>query len=384
MGYFRFVVANLFRKALRTTLTFFSLFVAFILFVILGSVSVIFNSDLELEGGANRIQTTAKYSIIDDLPAKYVREIQALPGVNLVTHASWFGGYYQDERNVLAVFPVDPTTYFEVSKEVKVSDEVLTRFTETRRSMVAPVSLAEQYNWSTGDLIPIGAQIYPMQDGSMTWEFELAGTYDAGNDFSALLINYFYFDEARQFGRGSIGWMITEVADADMVPDIAIQIDQMYENSSDPTRSAPEAEAFREFMNQYGDIGLIMTGILSAVFFTIVLLTANTMSQSFRERISELAVLKTVGFTDAKVAICVLFEAILMCLIPAILSILCAIPIAAGVQALVSSMPFTFPFELQQSALYAAAGIALLLGLIVGTVPAVTAKRLTIVDALRS
>ena len=373
MGYFRFVVANLFRKALRTTLTFFSLFVAFILFVILGSVSVIFNSDIELEGGANRIQTSAKYSIIDNLPEKYVREIQALPGVRLVTHATWFGGYYQDERNMIPVFPVDPTTYFEVLSEVKI-----------RRSMVAPISMAEQYNWSVGDLVPIGAQIYPMQDGNMTWEFEFAGTYDAGNDFSALLINYFYFDEARQFGRGSIGWMVVEVEDAEMVPDIATQIDQMYENSSDPTRSAPEAEAFRQFMNQYGDIGLIMTGILSAVFFTILLLTANTMSQSFRERISELAVLKTVGFSDTKVAVCVLFEAVLLCLIPAILSIGCAIPIAVGVKAMVSSMPFAFPFELQVSTLYGAAVIALVLGLIVGLVPAFTAKRLTIVEALRT
>ena len=384
MGYFNFVVANLFRKALRTTLTFFSLFVAFILFVILGSVSVIFNSDIELEGGANRIQTSAKYSIIDNLPEKYVLEIQALPGVRLVTHATWFGGYYQDERNMIPVFPVDPTTYFEVLSEVKITDEVLARFTETRRSMVAPVSMAEQYNWSVGDLVPIGAQIYPMQDGRRTWEFEFAGTYDAGNDFSAVLINYFYFDEAREFGRGSIGWMIVEVEDAEMVPDIATQIDSMYENSSDPTRSAPEAEAFRQFMNQYGDIGLIMTGILSAVFFTILLLTANTMSQSFRERISELAVLKTVGFSDTKVAICVLFEAVLLCLIPAILSILCAIPIGEGVKVAVSSMPFAFPFELQESTLFGAAGIALVLGLIVGLVPAFTAKRLSIVDALRT
>lgn len=250
--------------------------------------------------------------------------------------------------------------------------------------MVAPVSMAEQYNWKVGDLVPIGAQIYPMQDGSRTWEFEFAGTYEAGNDFSALLINYFYFDEARQFGRGSIGWMVIEVEDAEMVPDISTQIDRLYENSADPTRSAPEAEAFRAFMNQYGNIGLIMTGILSAVFFTILLLTANTMSQSFRERISELAVLKTVGFSDTKVAVCVLFEAVLLCLMPAVLSIACAIPVAAVIKIAVSSMPFSFPFELQVSTLYGVAGIALVLGLVVGAVPALTARRLTIVDALRT
>ena len=384
MGYFTLIVENLLRKPIRTFLTFFSLFVAFILFVILGSVTVVFTSDLELEGGANRIQTSAKYSIIDSLPGKYVQEVQAIPGVELVTHASWFGGYYQEESNQIPVFPVDPSTYFEVLDELEISDEALTRFIETRRSMVAPKALAAQYGWTEGDIIPIGAQIYPMNDGSMTWEFELVGTYSAESEFGALLINYFYFDEARQMGKGSIGWLSVKVADSEMVPEIATQIDEMYENSSDPTRSAPESEAFREFLNQYGNIGLMMTGILSAVFFTILLLTANTMTHSFRERISELAVLKTVGFSDTRVATCILLEAILLCLTPALISILFAIPVAFIVEQLLTNMPMGFPFALQPSTILGTLVIAVVLGCLVGFIPSITAKRLTIVEAHRN
>ncbi|MCY4656627.1 MAG: ABC transporter permease [Gammaproteobacteria bacterium] len=383
MKYLQFVWMNLFRKPLRTTLTFFSLFVAFILFVILGSVTVIFNSDIEMEGGENRLQVSAKYSIIDDLPGSYVQEIQALPDVELVTHATWFGAYYQDERNMIPLFPIEPDTYFAVMDELTISDEDYERMLSVRRGMLAPETMAEEYGWQVGDLIPIGAQIYPMNDGNMTWEFEFAGTYSAGQDFGAILVNYDYFDEARQFGRGAIGWLIVKVIDSDRLTDIATQIDKMYVNSSDPTRSAPEAEAFRQFMNQYGNIGLMMTGILSAVFFTILLLTGNTMSQSFRERIPELAVLKTLGFTDTRVSIFVLIEAVLLCLIPALVSVGIAIPLGSVVGVLLESMPFGFPFAIQASTLYSAIGIAALLGCLIGLIPAITAKRLSIVDALR-
>ena len=384
MSYTAFVFANLFRKALRTTLTFFSLFIAFILLVILGSVQQIFTGEMELEGGANRLQVSAKYSIIALLPESYVQDIEAIPGVELVTHATWFGAYYQDVQNQIPLFPVDPTTYFDVVDELQVSDEVKERFTNVRRSMVAPEEMAIEYGWKVGDLIPIGAQIYPQKDGSMTWEFEFAGTYSVGNDFGALLINYEYFDEARQMATGGIGWLSVKITDPELVPKIAAQIDDMYVNSANPTRSAPESEAMRQFLNQYGDIGLMMTGILSAVFFTILLLTANTMSQSFRERIPELAVLKTIGFTDSKIAMFVLIEAVLLCLIPALIAIGISFPLATGVSSLIATLPIGFPFALQEETLVAAAGAAVLLGLLVGLIPAMTARRLTIVDALRS
>ena len=384
MTFLGFITANLFRNDVRSLLTIFSLLVAFLLFIVLGSVSVIFTADIELEGGANRLQTTAKYSIIDVLPERYVQEIQALSGVDLVTHATWFNGTYQDPKNAIPTFPVDPSTYFAVMDEIDVDPETLSRFTEIRRSMVAPVEMAEEYGWKVGDLIPLGSPIYPMNDGSPTWEFEFAGTYSHGQDFGAILINYFYFDEARAWGRGTVGWIITRVEDPELVSSVATEIDGMYQNSMDPVRSAPESAAMKDFLNQYGNIGLMMSGILSAVFFTMVLLTANTMSQAFRERIPELAVLKTIGFSDTKVSFAVILEAILQCLIPAIISVILAIPLVMGLSVVMSALPMGFPFALNNSVLIGTLGISIFLGVLVGFVPAITAKRLTIIEALRT
>ena len=388
MNNLSFTIKNLYRKKARTLLTSFCLFVAFMLYVALGCIAVVFSVDtFTSESGANRLQTTAKFSIIDDLPKRYVDEISQVDGVELVTHATWFGGYYQEPSNFLVTFPVDPSTYFRVFRELEISDSELQAFTETRRAMVAPKATIEQYGWQIGSVIPISSQIYPKNDGDYTWYFELVGTYSSEREgYTAVLLNYNYFEEATALGKGTVGWLTSQIADPELAPEISKSIDDMYLNSSDPTKTMTESEANRQFLKQYGNISLMMSGILLSVFFTILLVCANTMSQAFRERISELAVLKTIGFRDARLGMNILTEAVLLSVIPAIFGLIFGVLLTFALGAGGPTQMFLPPVppEVILSTASSALLLAVALGVVVGALPAITTSRLSIVDAMHA
>lgn len=377
------VWSNLFRHRVRTVLTILSVLVAFLLFALLRNVIESFSTGLEV-AGVDRLVTAPKYSIVDPLPLAHKNQIESVDGVEAVTHANWFGGYYQEPSNFFPKYPVEPRAWFEMYPEYLISSEHLEAFADTRTGAVVPESLAAEYGWSVGDRIPITADIYPKRDGSRLWEFDLVGTYAAPPDQPepmTLLFQYQYFDEAVQHSAGTVSWFVVRVADPDQAGEVASRIDALFENSLNPTRTATEAEYQREFANQIGDIGLMMTGILLAVFFTILLLTGNTMAQGLRERVPELAVLKTLGFSDNRVSLLVLGEALLLFLVGGGLGLALG---WAATEALAPGLEgFIGVFELSWTTVGFGVGLALLLGLAVGAVPALAARRLLIVDALR-
>ena len=381
------VWSNLFRKKVRTVLTILSVLVAFVLFTMLRSVAVALDAGGFGPAGVDRLQVSPKFSIIDPLLISQLREVERVPGVDAVTHADWFGGVYQDGRNFFPKFPVSPKSYFDMFSEFTIDPDQLEAFQNTRTGAVAPAGMAERFGWNVGDKIPIEGDIYAKRDGSRLWEFDLVGTYLYGDrrdetGGGVFLFHYDYFDEAKQFGQGQVGWMTVRVEDPQQAAEVASAIDALFENSLNPTRTATEDEAQREFARQQGDIGLMTTGILAAVFFTILLLTGNTMAQSLRERVPELAVLKTFGFTDGSVALLVLAEAVLLGLVGG------ALGVGLGTLAMIAIEPQLQQFfgliEVTWTVVASALGIALVLGLVVGSVPALTARRLSIVDALRA
>lgn len=377
--------ANLFRRRTRAILTLFSLMVAFLLFVLLRTATELFTEGSGFASpGVDRLIVVSKYSQIQSLPISALRRIAGVQGVQAVTHADWFGGIYQDPRNFFPIYPVKPRAWFDMYREQAIDPAHLEAFERTRTGAVAPAGLAERYGWQIGDKIPIQGDIYAKRDGSRLWEFDLVGLYrraDDGPAPSELLFQYDYFDEAKEYEQGQVGWFVVRIADSERAQEIARAIDALFENSPDPTRTVTEAESMRQFMAQLGNIGLMMSGILGAVFFTILLLTGNTMMQALRERIPELAVLKTLGFADGAVAALVLGEALLLSLAGAALGILWALAFAefAGpaLQQIVGE------FEVAAHVLAEALGAALLLGLAAGAAPALSARRLAIVDALR-
>lgn len=381
MKYFGLLWAGLFRKKPRAILTLASLFVAFLLFGLLQAVQSAFNAGVDISN-AGRLLTNGRYSIIDLLPVSHAQRIASVDGVEAVTHSSWFGGTYQDPSNFFPKFPVEPEAYLDMYPEMMLSEEQRDAFINTRTGVVVAKPLAERFGWQLGDRIPIIADIWPGKSGN-TWQFDLVGIYELPKDSNlgdAMLINYAYFDENRVFAQGQVGWFISRMSDPTQSGEVAAAIDALFVNSNNETKTATEQEFFLSFAKQIGNIGLIVTGILGAVFFTIILVTGNTMSQAVRERIPELAVLKTLGFSHQQVLGLVLGESVLMALIGGGLGLLCASLIVPGIAQGVRS--FLPGMSLTPEALLSGAVLALVLGLLVGIFPAVRAMRLNIVDAL--
>ena len=378
------VWANLHRRPVRTYLTLFSVLVAFVLFTMLRMMAVYFTTSSEVTA-ADRLLVTAKYSIIESLPISQRSEILAVDGVEAVTHQTWFGGIYQERSQFFPKYPVEPRAYFDMYPEMIIAPEQLDAFQNTRTGAVAPAALLERFGWSIGDKIPIEADIYPQQDGNRIWVFDLVGSYRWQDDDTPqplFLFHYDYFNEAAAFGRGTVGWYTVRIADPERAPEVAGAIDAVFENSQNPTKTATKDEFARAFAAQIGDIGLIANSILSAVFFTILVLTAVVMHWAFRERIAELAVLKTIGSSDGRVAAFVLGESVLLCGLGGLLGVGLGLAATPLFNLMVAQMGFG-GLRVDWLTVWQGVGVAVLLGALVGVAPALLARRLTIAEALR-
>jgi putative ABC transport system permease protein len=378
------LLANLFRHRTRTTLTLLSLMVAFLLFMLLRAIAAAFDGGVTV-AGMDRLIVDAKYSMSDNLPLATVAQIRTIDGVGDVAQMNWFGAYYQDPKNGFAQYVVDPAAFFNLYRELVIAPDVLKQFVATRIGVVASTSLAQKFGWHAGEAISLHGLIWPKQDGSWDWQFQLVGTFDYPKGAPAqplLLLHYDYFNEAvAVWAQNQVGWLAVRVADPKRLDDVSGAIDALYKNSSDPTRTVSQDEYSRAQAAQFGDMGFITTMILSAVFFTIVLLTGNTALQSFRERVPELAVLKTLGFTDAAVGMLVLCEALLLCITGAGLGIALALLLEPGLNS--KLITIVGRFDMTWQSVLIAIALALLIGLGIGLPPAWAARRLTIVDALR-
>jgi len=384
MKYWIIILAALNRKRWRTGLTISSLVIAFLLFGLLRSVAVVFTEDIELSGD-DRLVVASKYSIIDSMPISYLQRIKSIENVDIVAHQDWFGGTYIDRANFFPKWPVPPKDFLDIYQEFNISSEQKEAFITTRTGMIAGKKLAERFNWKIGDRIPVIGDIYYMSNGSNLWEFDLVGIFtdieNPGNE-EQVFMNYQYFDEAREsYTKGTVGNFIVKLDSKDAGPRVAQEIDAMFANSMDETKTYTEKAYQQMFASQIGDIGLIMNSILAAVFFTILLVTGNTMSQSIRERTSELAVFKTIGFSDMTMLILVLIESMVLCLIGAILGLGITALLMPGLSELISVS--LGEISLDPSVIISGIGIAIITAFISGFPPALGAMRLKVVDALR-
>lgn len=377
-----FVMANLWRKKTRTVLTLLSIVAAFLLFGLLQAVNVLFSAGADFVG-ATRLVTQARVSFTTSLPMRLLPQIESVPGVERVMWSQWFGGVWQ-ENTQLIIQAVDPMRLHAVYPEFVMPDAEWKAFAETRTGFIAGRQLANKYGWKVGDKVPIASNIFPQQDGSKNWTFDLVGIYDGKDEewqrsTGGGWINFAYFDEANQFGSGRAGVYIIRLADPDRAAEVAGAIDRMFENSPDETKTQTEKDFNIGFFKQIGDIGLIVRWILFAVFFTLLLVVGNTIAQSVRERIPELAVLKTLGFTDGSVLGFVLAEAAALCVIGGFAGVAIATPLGAGITRATGG---NLPVAVDGQVWLVGAIAIVLLSLAVGLLPAHRASRLTIVDAL--
>ncbi|MDX1503581.1 MAG: ABC transporter permease [Thermoanaerobaculia bacterium] len=376
------VWANLRRKKLRTLLTILSILVAFVLYGYLSAIRVAFNQGVEF-AGLDRLVVRHKVSLIQPLPESYKARMEAVDGVELVALATWFGGVYQRPTNFFAQMPVEPEPFLEMFPEYRLSPEERRAWAETRTGAIVGEKLASRFGWEIGDRIPLQASIWPNKDGSDTWEFDIVGIYEGaekGTDTTQFFFRHDYFHESRGVGSGLVGWYWLRVADPDRSAQIAARIDGMFANSSAETKTEPENAFIQGFANQVGNVGAILTGILAAVFFTILLVAGNTMAQAVRERTAELAALKAIGFTARGVLGLVLGESLLLAATGGALGLSLAWWLISRGDPTNGALPFFF-FPADDLLL----GVALVLfvGLAAGILPALQAGRLAIADALR-
>jgi putative ABC transport system permease protein len=377
-----FIVANLRRRTARTFFTLSAIAVAFLLFGLLAAVRNGFEAGATL-AGADRLITLQKVSIVQPLPLAYQSRIESVPGVSLVTHETWFGGRYQNERNILTIYPVPPETFLAMYPEYLLSPAEKSRWLRDRTGAIVGRALARTYGWTVGERIPIRSDIFPRAEGNYIWEFTIDGIYDnkdPSGDLSSIYFRYDYFDEARTLAKGTVGWYVVRVDDPKRAPQIAAAIDARFTNSSDETKTGTEKAFLQGFANQMGDIGAIVTSIGIAVFFTMLLVSANTMAQSVRERTTELAVLKTLGFGNPLVLALVAGESLLITVVGGALGLAAAGLTVARLGATLGQ--YLSAFILTPRAIATGVALMVALGLAAGALPAARAVRLRIVDGL--
>jgi putative ABC transport system permease protein len=378
MKYGHLIFANLFRKKIRTTLTIGSFAVALFLFGLLAVVRGAFNQGLEV-AGADRLVVVNKVSIIQPLPISYKERILRIPGVTQVTHANWFGGVYQDERNFFPQFAIDTDTYRQMYPEFILPDDQWKAFVADREGAIIGEDLVKRFHWKIGDRVPIKGTIFPG-----TWEFNVRGIYRGSrqaDDTTQFWFHYKLLEERQnQYWHGLVGWYTVRVDSPDHALRVAEAIDESFANSPWETKTDTEKAFAASFVKQAGNIGFLMMTIGAVVFFTLLMVTGNTMAIAVRERVRELAVLKAVGFSDRFVLALVLSESLFLAALGGALGVALAKLMTLNGDPTHGMLPY---FYLPLSAAAVGIVLALAVGIAGGILPALSAMRLRVVDALR-
>lgn len=381
MKFGRLILANLLRKKARLLLTIGSFAVALFLFALLGVVNEAFGRGADVVS-ANRLVTINRTSIINTIPLSYRDEILRIPGVKYVTHDNWFGGVYQDPKNFFPQFVIDPENQRQVFPELIVPEEQWKTFLNDRQGAIVGATTMERFGWKVGDRIPIRTTLYGLQD--KPFEFNIDGVYHGAkpeDDTTQFWIQWEYFKESIPAGlKGQIGWYTVRIENPDDAPRIAKAIDNMYVNSPYETRTQTESAFAEGWVKQFGNIKFLIVSIGTVVFFTLLLVTGNTMAISVRERTNELGVLKAIGFSDRAVLAFILGESMAIALAGCVGLLLALVAIPALSRAMAGLLP---PLLVTVKTMAYGVIAALAVGFASGILPAYGAMRMRVVHALR-
>ncbi len=373
---------NLFRKALRTTLMIVSILVAFLVFGLLSSVEKVFNAGVDLSK-ADRLVTVNKINFTVSMPYAYVNRVRGVDGVRNVSYANWFGGYFQETRNFVQSFAVDVPTYLEAYPELLMPEDQRQAAIANRTGFVIGRALADQYGWNVGDTVPLSTNIWQNADGNYVYELEVVAIFDGEDQQTPTnygFLHYDYFDEYRVIDNDNIGWMIINTDSVDVNERVIEQIDAQFANSPAETETTTEAAFNAAFVQQIGNIRLIITAVVGSAFFTILAIVGTTMVMAIRERTKEIAVMKTIGFPSPRIFRIVLGESLLLSVLGGGLGLgLAALILAAAAPAAASVLP---GLALTGDIALTALAVMVALGLATGLLPAVNAIRTDIVSAL--
>lgn len=379
---FSLILANLFSRKLRAILMLVAIFFAFLIFGVLAGVQNGFNN-IGGAAGENRLVTINKINFTQPLPISYVERVRATEGVARASYANWFGGYFQEGKNQIVTFAIDPESYLDIyATDYKLTPEERAAFLADRSSVLIGRKLAERWGWKLGDRIPLSSNIFTNKNtGKQTWELTVAGIMEPAQENADTSVAFFHhsnFNESVTFGRDTAGWIIIETADKKLNTDVSKRIDAMFANSAAETATDTEKAFNQAFVGQLGNITLIVTLVVGAAFATILMIVGNTMVMAVRERTKEIGVMKTLGFPSGRIFKMVLGESLL-------LSLLGGLPALGTAAVLLELMRAAVGIPgLALTLNYAFLGVAIMLalGLLTGIIPAWNALRLNIVTAL--
>jgi putative ABC transport system permease protein len=377
MKYRHLILPNLLRRKVRTGLTMGSFAVALFLFGILAVVRGAFQQGVEV-AGADRLVVVNKVSIIQPLPLAYRDRLARIPDVTQVTFANWFGGVYQEERNFFPQFAIDRETYRQMFPEFIVPDDQWQAFLADREGCIVGQALAERFQWKVGDRIPLKGAMFPG-----VWEFTIRGTYRGSrpqDDTMQFWFRWDYLEERRSFGKGFVGWYTVRIANPNHATRVIQAIDEGFANSPWETKTDTEREFAASWVKQMGNIELLLLSIGGVVFFTLLLVTGNTMAIAVRERIRDLAVLKAIGFSDSFVLVLVLAETTMVAAVGGGVGLALAKLFTLRGDPTGGLLPF---FYLPPNTMALGFALGLAVGLMAGILPALSTMRLRVVDALR-
>jgi putative ABC transport system permease protein len=380
MKYFPLIWAGLRRKPVRSVLTLFSVIVAFVLFGALHGVTAAIDS---LINGMSdtRLRIQSKVSLVEPLPISYLSRIESVKGVEGVGYYAWFGGYYQEPKNQISVGAVDVDRLHSMFPELNLREEYAAAMRTTRNGALIGRDLAATRGWKIGDKLPMKSNIYMRKDGAPQWDFEVVGIYDFGDGkipTNELWFNYAYFDEARTFGNGTVMMYFAKIANPASSGAISEAIDAQFANSTFETQTVNERDWLRGRIAQIGDMQFFVNAIVAAVMFTLLFLTGNTMMQSVRERIPELAVLKTYGFSNGAILALVFGEALVLCVVAAGIGLGIAASLSPMIYRQIGAGGMSFPLNVIWTGIALSAAVAVVSSL----PPARRVQTLNVVDAL--
>jgi len=382
MKYWPLLWAGLWRKRARTTLTLLSVVTAFVLYGLLNGVTAGFSGAIDRFSDATRLRVQSKISAMGSLPLSYLPQIERVDGVSAALPLAILPAYYQEPKNGLTALAIDMTRIGTLSGAYIVDDGVIEAMRTNRTGAVVGSGLLTKYGWKVGDRVTLKSAAIQQKNGAESWAFDIVGSYalkdDSFPDDDNFFINFDYFDVARSRGEGTALMIFVRLNDVDHMASVAARIDEQFRNSPDETLTQSDKDFISAQVSRVGNINYIVNGIVGAVLFTLLFLTGNTMMQSIRERIPELAVLRTYGFSTAAIAALVVGESLVLCGIAAALGLAIA---AVSFPAAFDSMGVA-PLPLEHRVLYFGAGIALVLALVSALPPVWRVQRMKIVDAL--
>ena len=380
MRYLPLIWAGLWRKRVRTIMTLLDVVFQFALFGLLHGFTAAIDGIVDAMSDT-RLRIMSRVNITQPLPLAHRARIETVPGVDGVSYYNFFAGYYQDRRNSIQSGAIDVETFAAIYPDIQWDPQYVDAMLRTRNGALVGEDLAATQGWKIGDRVPLGSAVWTRKDGAESWDLEVVGTYRSPSGkvpTTELWMNYSYFDEARAAANSTVTLYFVKIHDSSRAAEISEKIDALFANSTFETQTQSEKDWLRAQIAQIGDIDSFVNAIVGAAMLAFLFVSGNTMMQSVRERIPELAVLKTYGFSNTAVMALVLAESVALCGVAAALGIGIAAVLTPTIFREIGAGGLNLPLSVVITGL----GIAVAYAAVSAALPVLRVQRLSVVDAL--